>query len=110
MNKIRTTKASSNDVDTYTASSYGEYDRLNDVHKREIKSQENLYDSNGGKRNKSDPTYDSSDIGERKRYTHVNDNDMYDHSFTSSNNGEYNCFSDLNVVNSKDNVIYDKAN
>ncbi|CAC5422663.1 unnamed protein product [Mytilus coruscus] len=41
--------------DIYTDSSYGNYDQLNEVQKRNIRPTGNLYDSNRGIRNENDP-------------------------------------------------------
>ncbi|CAG2216046.1 unnamed protein product [Mytilus edulis] len=93
--------------DTYTETSYGEYDRLNGVSKRRTDSKTNLYDSHAGIRNEYDPTYDSSDHGGRKLQL---DNDVYDHTDTVSTDGsDYGYSSTLKSKTRNENDVYDKA-
>lgn len=68
MKKLRNTCSKAND-ETYIDSSYGEYDRLNEVQNRKILTTENLYDSNEGTRNENDPTYNSADFVEERQIT-----------------------------------------
>lgn len=70
--------------DNSTETSFGEYDRLDSVSKRQTDSNTNVYDSHAGIRNESDPTYDSSNHGGRKLRL---DNDVYDHTDTLSTDG-----------------------
>ncbi|XP_052059256.1 uncharacterized protein LOC127699905 [Mytilus californianus] len=93
--------------DTYTETSYGEYDRLNVLSKNRTDSKTNLYDSHAGIRNESDPTYDSSNHGGRKLQL---DNDVYDHTDTLSTDGsDYGYSSTLKSETRNENDVYDKA-
>ncbi|XP_052059266.1 uncharacterized protein LOC127699925 [Mytilus californianus] len=93
--------------DTYTETSYGEYDRLNGVSKRRTDSKTNLYDSHVGIRNEYDQTYDSSNHGGRRLQL---DNDVYDHTDTLSTDGsDYGYSSTLKSETRNENDVYDKA-
>lgn len=92
---------------TYTETSYGEYDRLNGVSKRRTDSKGNLYDSHAGIRNENDPDYDSSNHGGR---TLQFDNDGYDHTDTLSTDGsDYGYSSTLKSKTRNENDVYDKT-
>lgn len=93
--------------DTFTETSYGEYDRLNGVSKRRTDSKENLYDSHAGICSENDPTYDSSNHGGR---TLQLDNDVYDHTDTLSTDGSDYGYSSTNKSEVRnENDVYDKA-
>lgn len=93
--------------DNYTETSFGEYDRLNSVSKRQTDSNTNVYDSHAGIRNESDPTYDSSNHGGRKLRL---DNDVYDHTDTLSTDGsDYGYSSKFKSEVRNENDVYDKA-
>ncbi|XP_076083819.1 uncharacterized protein LOC143054680 isoform X2 [Mytilus galloprovincialis] len=93
--------------DTYSETSYGEYDRLNGVSKRRTDSKTNLYDSHAGIRNENDPTYDSSNHGGRQLQL---DNDVYDHTDTLSTDGsDYGYSSTIKSKTRNENDVYNKA-
>ncbi|CAC5421197.1 unnamed protein product [Mytilus coruscus] len=107
VNKIRKiySKLQKSD-ETFTDTSYGEYDRLNGVSTRRTHSKTNVYDSHAGIRNESDPTYDSSNHGGRKLKL---DNDVYDHTDTLSTDGcDYGYSSTPKSNTRNENDVYDK--
>lgn len=74
--------------DTYMDSQDGQYDQLNDIQKRKIIMERNLYDSHEGMRDQNDPTYDISKFSSHGSSHEVTD--VYNHSFLGTqNDGEY---------------------
>ncbi|CAC5397640.1 unnamed protein product [Mytilus coruscus] len=69
----------------YTDSSNGEYDLLNDLQRRTIRLQENVYDSNAIMQNQDDQTYDRSVFRKFCHEGEVNDYSLA----TGRNSGDY---------------------
>ncbi|XP_052086091.1 uncharacterized protein LOC127723485 [Mytilus californianus] len=94
------------DVDNiYTDSSNGEYDLLNDLQRRKIRLQENVYDSNAIMQNQDDQTYDRSVFRKLCHEGDVNDYSLA----TRRNSGDYDFALNYKAEKGNENDIYDKT-
>ncbi|CAC5424489.1 unnamed protein product [Mytilus coruscus] len=98
-------KKFTNNDETYTDSSDGQYDQLNDVQKRKIILGGNMYESHEGMRDQNDPTYDISNFSGSHEVT-----DVYDHSFLGTqHDGEYDYSSTYRRDLTNETEMYDKT-
>ncbi|CAC5412678.1 unnamed protein product [Mytilus coruscus] len=94
------------DVDNiYTDSSNGEYDLLNDLQRRKIRLQENVYDSNAIMQNQDDQTYDRSVFKKLCDKGDVNEYSLA----TRRNSGDYDFALNYKAGKGNENDIYDKT-
>lgn len=93
---------------TYSDLADGQYDQLNNIQKRKIILEGNLYNSHDGMRDQNDPTYDISKFSSHGTSHDVAD--VYDHSFLGTqNDGEYDYSLTYRSDLSNETEIYDQT-